>query len=180
MIWKVCESYPDYEVSEAGDVRRLTSRTCAKAGYVLRPWLRCGYPCVNIGNKFVSVHRLVATAYLPSDPGRTEVNHKNGIRTDNRVENLEWATRKENAQHAHDTWLQDCRGEKNGQAKLTPEQVMEIRSVTNPGGNPYGTAARLARKYGVSARAVSHVIRRERWTHLGDTHLNAASVCGNT
>lgn len=133
MTWKTCHLSPNYEVSDTGEVRRLTARTSTKAGRLLRPWLRCGYPCVEINGKFVSVHRLVATVFLPPDPLRSEVNHKNGVRTDNRVENLEWADRKENAQHAHDTWLQDCRGEKNGRSKLTPEQVAEILSVNEFG-----------------------------------------------
>lgn len=73
-----------------------------------------GYYRVNLGYKVVSVHRLVATAYLENPENKPTVNHKNGVRTDNRVVNLEWATYKENNLHAWRVLATEERRKANG------------------------------------------------------------------
>ena len=73
----------------------------------------------------LSIHRLVATAYLGEGDG-LQVNHKNGDKLDNSVENLEWVTQLENMKHAFSTGLNSSRG-------LSPDQVREIRSLLTSG-----------------------------------------------
>lgn len=64
-----------------------------------------GYPCVNINNKKVNVHRLVALNFIANPHNKATVNHKDGDKTNNHISNLEWATYAENNQHAWDTGL---------------------------------------------------------------------------
>ena len=73
-----------------------------------------GYPKVMLSNgnqkrKYFSIHRLVAQAYIPNLFNKPQINHKNGIKTDNRIENLEWVTQSENIIHAIETGLYPSR-----------------------------------------------------------------------
>jgi len=108
------------------------------------------------------VHRVVAAAFLGPRPDGHVINHKNGDKADNRAENLEYLTPSDNAIHAYRTGLQQ-RGEKHGRAKLTDENVAEIRERYTGG---WGQQAQLAREYGVSQGLISQIVRGEIWTHL--------------
>jgi hypothetical protein len=91
---------PTYKVSNYGRVMHWKKRR------VLKPCLnRDGYKEVYIGKKRYRVHRLVALAFIPNPENKECVNHKDGLKIDNRVSNLEWVTELENRQHAEKTGL---------------------------------------------------------------------------
>ncbi len=111
--WKAIPGFEGkYEVSDCGRVRSLPHEVAVgNGGYriiparLLKPQLaRNGYLMVSLGrkHKHMGVHRLVASAFIPNPDGLKEVNHKNLIKYDNRVSNLEWVDRHENMAHAHE------------------------------------------------------------------------------
>ncbi len=100
-----------------------------------------------------SVHRLVAQKFIPNPENKGTVNHKNGIKTDNRVCNLEWLTQKENNQHAHDTGLKGMLQLR--QRKLTMEQAREIRSKYKTGDY---LQRGLAKEYGINYGNISKLL----------------------
>lgn len=93
MRWNKINNFPNYSVSEDGQVRN------DKTGRILKFYKKpSGYMQVEMGHRTKPqyVHRLVALAFIPKEDGKTQVNHINGNKSDNRVENLEWVNGSEN------------------------------------------------------------------------------------
>ena len=132
------KGFPSYLVSKDGRVfsikwgRLKQLKATMENGY-RRVSLRDGNGC----GKTFRVHRLVAMAYIPLLEGKNEVNHKNGIKHDNRVENLEWCTPKENDSHARITGL------KGKPYRYTDDVVLKIEELMGLGMSSRGIANRL-------------------------------------
>ena len=104
--WKTIPMFPDYAVSDAGRVKRLTPASRTYVGKILKPMLVARYMYVGLVRpdgvvKRLRVHRLVAKAFILNPQNLPQVNHKNPhARHDNRVDNLEWVTPQSNSDHA--------------------------------------------------------------------------------
>lgn len=110
MEWKVIKDFENYEVSTNGEIRSKP-REGTKGG-ILKPFFdrkNNGYLKVHLyknGKQYQPfIHRIVGETFLPKIDGKTEINHKNGIKKDNRVDNLEWCSRSENMLHANEKGL---------------------------------------------------------------------------
>ena len=113
------------------------------------------------GRKLISIHRLVALAFLDKPEDCNIVNHKDGNKENNDVDNLEWCTQSDNAKHAHATGLAHARhGEKSNFAKITNAIADSICQdiVENK-----LTPREIATKHGVSRRTVTLIYNRKRW-----------------
>lgn len=161
-IW--FEIFPDYLISTLCNVDSLKGG----ARHRLKPWLcQNGYFYVTfkIGGvkKSFPVHQLVAKAFIPNPNNLPEVNHIDGNKLNNSLENLEWVTRGENNRHAWRTGLQKS-GELHHQAKLSAEQIEYIRS--NPD-NLSGTE--LAQKFSVSKSTICNAQSGKSYQNVSGT-----------
>lgn len=171
-FWKPAPDYEDfYQVSDQGRVRRIAKGPHTHAGLILRP---CdnggGYACVALCRdghaKTRTVHTLVAEVFLGPCPVGMEVNHKYGIKADNRLTELEYTTHSENVKHSYRVLGRKPyapRGEINGRAKLTVAHVKQIRRLHAKGGV---TCREFAKRYNVSCRTIAQIICRETWAHV--------------
>lgn len=112
----------------------------------------------------ISIHRLVAEAFIPNPENKPQINHINGIKTDNGINNLEWCTSQENLYHAYASGLNiRARGERVGISRLKEKQVVKIRKIYQSG--KY-TQLEVANMFGVSRSAIRGVINGETWKHV--------------
>lgn len=161
--WRQLAEFPDYEISETGSIRRLTDSACARRGYILKPKVdRYGYltvrPFYNGAGQYVTVHRLVALAFLGDPPTpEHQVAHFDGNQQNNHFTNLRWATAKENQADKARHGRVPC-GIRHWKAKLSDAQVAEIRSRYAAGGIRQKD---LGAMYGVNQAHVSGLVRGE-------------------
>lgn len=120
-------------------------------------------------SKTYAIHRLVALAFIPNPLNKPDVNHIDGIKSHNFVENLEWVTKSENSLHAYRTGLNSNAGEINPNAKLTKNIVIDIWNDIIMNNN---TFTNIGKKYGVSKATISHIYKGDTWKEFYDIFHN--------
>ena len=155
-IWRKVQEYDGYEVSNLG---RLRSYLHAKQAYILKLDNCQRYSRIHLmQNKKGSrkmVHRLVAGAFIPNPLNKPQINHKNGSKKDNKVENLEWCTNSENQLHSYRVL-----GNKHTpKVKLSEYDVMAIKKLKAV--NPKLSQMRLGRMFGMDQTTISLILNNK-------------------
>lgn len=153
------KNYPKdtrYRVCSNGDI------IGCRFGTPLKPHTNQGYQYVCIGGLSKKVHRIVCETFLPKKIGMSDVNHINGIKSDNRLENLEWSNDSHNIRHAFKTGLRTHKGDSNTRAKIPSTHISIIREAISLGHNP----KQIGKYYGVSKFTIYSIKYGKNWVSV--------------
>lgn len=142
------------------NIPRLIKTTATHGGY--RYVILC-----NKAKYVKRVHRLVAETFIPNPFNLPQINHINGVKTDNRLENLEWCTSSQNATHAYQNKLRvPTQGEINGQSKLTTDDVNKILKLRGS-----ISSYKLGQHYGLKHNTILNIWNNKSWKHIRRQHV---------
>lgn len=141
--------------------KRILSQTLTENGYLTHTTKIGGRRGSNLCFR---IHRLVASVFVPNPENKPEVNHLDGVKTNNKYNNLEWVTGAENIEHAVENGLmKPLLGELSSSAKLTNQQAIEIRNLWASGNY---RIVDLERLFNVSSRIIIDVVYNRTFRHL--------------
>ena len=174
-IWKKVPNYSTYEVSSFGRLKTFNWKNHGTEA-IMKPALDgSGYLRTMLKRDdgkihTIKVHRIVGSAFIPNPEDKPQINHKNGIRSDNRLSNLEWCTASENVKDSFASGRSNNQGMNCPTSILTDDQVREIRADYVGGNrNQYTgglTRQKLADRYGVKLGAIKNILMNKTWKHL--------------
>lgn len=163
--WRDIPGYPGYKASDDGQI--MSFKLNPEGKLMRQHYSNNGYRKLALTNAngkshCEGVHRFIALAFIPNPDNLPQVNHKNGVRDDNRAENLEWVTSSENHKHAYRelgkvSWAKDKHFKRK--AKLTPTEVKVIRQTDIP-------CSELAELFGVNETTVFNARKRMTYKYL--------------
>jgi len=161
---KEIDMFNGYEVSDTGRVFSLNYNHTGKRKELKMHKSGSGYLQVNLNGKWVSVHRLVATAFIPNPENKKTVNHKNCNRHDNNVGNLEWATHSENIIHGIKYGkIKPKKGQESCLSKLKDDDINHIRKLYSELGISHSLISKM---YNVNQSTITRIINKKTWKHL--------------
>lgn len=158
--WMPIPAKPQYLVSSDGEIR-------SPSGRIMKPGLAgAGYPAISLGRATRRyVHRCVVEAFWGEIPPELEVNHKNGVKTDNRLENLEVVSKGQNQKHSWRVLKNfqarklNTQGANHPSARLTEEDVLLIRGLSKRG----IPVTKIADVFQIDRAHVNAIVSRRRW-----------------
>lgn len=154
-------NFENLEISKSGVIRnrntlKIKSQYVGSTGYYMTS------VSVNNKTKPYRVHRLLAETFIQKRDGCSFVNHIDGNKLNNSLENLEWCTHLENMQHAFRTGLANNSNEKNGMSKLNTNDVLAIKTMLKNGISQY----KIADKFNVSRSAILKIKLGKTWSNI--------------
>lgn len=162
---KEVKNFPNYVISIDAKIYKKSKDKLVE----IKQSINRKYYSVKLSNKgerkHCFVHRLLAEAYIPNPENKNYVNHKDGNKLNNNVENLEWVTFAENIQHSFQTGLnKGLAGEENGKALLNEDQVIKIYEKLLSGEKSID----IAKEFGVNRSTIGNIKRKRLWKHVTD------------
>lgn len=156
--WMPLRYYPSYIISDDGRVINTNTNHERKPSIYGRGYL--GFTIFG-GRKSLYIHRMVAEHFIPNDdPNKKEVNHKDGIKTNNHYSNLEWVNAKQNIAHAFENGLMH-KGSNRTNSKLLECQIKVIRVLLSDG----LSLSDIGRYFNVNAGTIGNIRKGRSWKH---------------
>lgn len=163
-VWKKIPNYDNYYASNLGRIKNVKTNKILKN--VSRHSDKLDYMCVSLSNcgkvKMHTIHSLVLSSFVGERPINSVINHINGNKQDNNINNLEYCTQSENRKQDFINDRQSFVGEKNTQSKLKESDILEILKLKKQG----LSYREIAKKYNVVHGCIQRIINGSGWKHL--------------
>ena len=161
-VYKNIEGFEKYQISNYGNVKSF----CMGKEKILKQKIsKFGYHRVTLSknNKkhYKLISRLVGFAFIENINNYPDINHIDANKSNNKVDNLEWCTKKQNTMHYVKYFRKKRIGQDHNRAKLNNNKVLEIRSLKN-----ILSGREISKKYGVATSVISQIINNKTWTHI--------------